>query len=49
MRANGKGSFHEPTLRGDQLSVLDEPSLYHKGTGLHWEEAEFLAADEWVI
>lgn len=49
MRANGKGSFHEPALRGDQFFVLDEPSLYHEETGLHWEEAEFLAVDVSVI
>lgn len=49
MRANGKGSFHHPDLRGDQFFVLDAPSLYHDETGLHWEEAEFLAAEQWVL
>lgn len=49
MRANGKGSFHHPDLRGDQFFVLDEPSLYREETGLHWEAAEFLAAEQWVI
>lgn len=49
MRTNGKGSFHEPSLRGDQFFVLDEPSLYQDETGLHWEEAEFLAADASII
>lgn len=49
MRRNGKGSFQNPTLRGDQFFVLDEPSLYHDETGLHWEEAEFLAADMAII
>ncbi|MFD1810054.1 hypothetical protein ACFSHQ_24380 [Gemmobacter lanyuensis] len=49
MRENGKGSFHDPRQRCDQFFVLDEPSLYHDDTGLHWEEAEFLAAENWVI
>lgn len=49
MRANGKGRFYNADLRGDQFFVLDEPSLYHEATGLHWEEAEFLAAEEWII
>ena len=49
MRENGKGSFHDPRQRGDQFFVLDEPSLYHDDTGLHWDEAELLAAENWVI
>jgi CRISPR-associated endonuclease/helicase Cas3 len=49
MRGNGKGSFRNPSLRGDQFFVLDEPSLYHDDTGLHWDEAEFLAAEQWNI
>ncbi len=49
LRANGKGSFHHPTLRGDQFFVLDEPSLYHDETGLRWEEADYLGAEEWNI
>lgn len=49
MRANGKGSFHHPALRGDQFFVLDEPSLYHEETGLHWEDAEYLGEENWIV
>lgn len=49
IRINGKGSFCKPDLRGDQFFVLDDPSLYHEETGLHWEDAEFLAADSTLI
>lgn len=49
LRGNGKGSFHHPDLRGDQFFVLDEPSLYHDDTGLLWEDAEYLAADQWQL
>jgi CRISPR-associated endonuclease/helicase Cas3 len=49
LRRNGKGSFYRPTLRGDQFFVLDETSLYHNDTGLHWEDAEFLAASDCIV
>jgi CRISPR-associated endonuclease/helicase Cas3 len=49
LRANGKGSFHAPELRGDQFFVLDEPSLYHGAFGLWWEQADYLSADQGVI
>jgi CRISPR-associated endonuclease/helicase Cas3 len=49
LRRNGKGSFYHPTLRGDQFFVLDETSLYHDDTGLHWENAEFLAASDCIV
>lgn len=49
LRANGKGSFYAPDLRGDQFFVLDEPSLYRDDFGLWWEEAEYLSADQVLV
>ncbi len=49
MRANKKGSFWCADLRGDQFFVLDDTSLYHDETGLRWEDAEFLSADNSMI
>ena len=49
LRRTQKGSFHHPKLRGDQFFVLDDPSLYHDETGLHWEEAEYLGAENWFV
>lgn len=49
LRANGKGSFHAPDLRGDQFFVLDEPSLYRGDIGLWWEQADYLSAEQWII
>lgn len=47
--ANGKASFHRPDLRGDQFCVLDEMSLYHDDSGLWWEDADYLAGEQWMI
>ncbi|MDE3027790.1 MAG: CRISPR-associated helicase Cas3' [Paracoccaceae bacterium] len=49
LRANGKGDFAAPELRGDQFFVLTEPSLYRNEFGLWWEEADYLSADQGVI
>lgn len=49
MRANGKGSFHNPGLRADQFFVLDEPSLYRDDIGLWWESAEYLSLEASMI
>lgn len=49
LRRAKKGSFHHPALRGDQFFVLDDASLYHEETGLHWEEAEYLGAENWIV
>lgn len=46
---NGKASFAAPDLRGDQFCVLADKSLYHKGVGLIWEDADYLAAEQFVI
>lgn len=47
--ANGHASFHAPHLRGDQFCVLGNRDLYRPEFGLHWEQAEYLAADQSVI
>jgi CRISPR-associated endonuclease/helicase Cas3 len=49
LRRTEKGRFHHPDLRGDQFFVLDDLSLYHGETGLHWEEAEYLGAENWIV
>ena len=49
LRVSGKGSFHHPRLRGEQFFVLNDPALYHEDSGLHWEEAEFLSVEEWLL
>lgn len=49
LRLAGKGEFRNPTLRGDQFFVLDDARLYREDIGLHWEAAEFLAAEQWLI
>ena len=49
LRLSGKGSFHHPELRGEQFFVLTDPKLYHDDSGLHWEEAEYLSVEEWLL
>lgn len=49
LRQNSKGSFVAPDLRGDQFFVLSDNGLYHADTGLRWEDADYLAADDSVI
>lgn len=47
--ANGHARFHAPHLRGDQFCVLENGDLYRPEFGLHWEQADYLAADMAVI
>lgn len=47
LRRNGKGDFRATDLRGDQFFVLEDNSLYHKTTGLRWEDAEYLGDGIW--
>ena len=49
MLACGKGYFAQPKLRGDQFFVLEDMSLYHDDTGLHWEDAEYLGIEAGII
>ncbi len=49
LRRNGKGAFHSPNLRGDQFFVLTDDSLYHADSGLWWEEADYLGADQAIL
>ena len=49
MLACGKGYFANPDLRGDQFFVLEDMSLYHPETGLHWEDAEYLGTEAAII
>lgn len=42
----GHASFHQPALRGDQFSVLDNAALYHADSGLWWEHAEYLGTEQ---
>lgn len=46
---NGKAHFAHPELRGDQFAVLDDSGLYHRDSGLWWEDAEYLAAEQGMI
>ena len=46
---NGHARFEAPHLRGDQFCVLATHTLYHQDTGLRWENAEYLAADQTMI
>lgn len=51
LRANGKGDFVSPELRGDTFFVLHNPDidredLYRDDFGLWWERAEYLSADQ---
>ncbi|PYF09567.1 CRISPR-associated Cas3 family helicase [Rhodobacter viridis] len=49
LRANGKGDFIAPDLRGDAFFVLSDPELYRDETGLWWEQADYLSADQAVV
>jgi len=49
LRANGKGSFHAPDLRGEQFFVLTYNSLYREDLGLWWENADYLSTDQGMI
>ena len=44
--AAGHAAFHHPKLRGDQFCILDDTSLYHPDSGLWWEHAEYLGAEQ---
>ncbi len=46
---NGHARFHATNLRGDQFCVLETASLYRPEFGLHWEQAEYLAAETWLL
>lgn len=46
---NGHARFEAPHLRGDQFCVLQTPGLYHEDSGLRWEDAEYLGADQTLI
>ena len=46
---NGKAHFERPDLRGDQFVVLDDLSLYHEDSGLWWDDADYLAAEQTTI
>lgn len=45
----GHASFHYPELRGDQFCVLDNMALYHADSGLWWEHAEYLGAEQSIL
>lgn len=48
--ACGKGAFVRPDLRADQFFVLDmEQGLYAEETGLHWEDADYLAIGQSIF
>lgn len=49
LRANGKGSFHAPELRGEQFFVLTEGNLYRDDFGLWWENADYLSTDKGFV
>lgn len=42
----GHAAFRHTTLRGDQFCVLGNPSLYQADSGLWWEHAEYLGAEQ---
>lgn len=42
----GHAAFRHTALRGDQFCVLENPSLYHADSGLWWEHAEYLGAEQ---
>jgi len=46
---NGHVVFVRPDLRGDQFAVLTNASLYMPDVGLLWENAAYLAEDDWLI
>lgn len=49
MVACGKAAFAARQVRGDQFCVLEAGDLYHADSGLWWEDAEYLGAEEMVI
>ncbi len=46
---NGHATFCSPELRSDQFCVLKTGSLYREETGLHWENADYLAVEAAII
>lgn len=46
---SGHASFHEPRLRGEQFCVLENRALYHQETGLWWEHADYLGAEQSIL
>lgn len=46
---NGHARFHATHLRGDQFCVLGNNALYRPEFGLHWEQADYLAAETWLL
>lgn len=46
---NGHAAFERPDLRSDQFAVLKSTVLYRKDTGLLWEDAEYLVAEDSII
>ncbi|MFM2278398.1 MAG: hypothetical protein RLZZ444_629 [Pseudomonadota bacterium] len=48
LRRNGHLEFVAPELRGDQFAVLRKESFYKKGVGLMWENADYLAGEDFV-
>lgn len=46
---NGHARFEASHLRGDQFCVLQDLTLYHEDSGLRWEDAEYLSADQMHI
>ncbi|WP_312858619.1 CRISPR-associated helicase Cas3' [Rhizobium sp. G21] len=49
LRVCGHLDFVAPELRGDQFAVLQKDSLYRKGVGLMWEDADYLAAEDGIV
>jgi len=45
----GHVAFAEQAKRGEQFAVLLTKSLYRQEVGLLWEDAEYLAAEHWMI
>lgn len=46
---NGHARFEAPHLRADQFCVLQTRALYHEDSGLRWEDADYLAADQTLM
>lgn len=49
LRQNGHVKFERPDLRGDQFAVLERESFYDNETGLLWENADYLAAEDMIF
>ncbi|MGQ0563473.1 MAG: CRISPR-associated endonuclease Cas3'' [Gemmobacter sp.] len=47
--ANAHAVFESPDLRGDQFCVLKTMSLYHRDSGLWWEQADYLSDEAWLV